>query len=556
MTDKADEQCETRDEGKPSTRCDLNIPNAKMGSHKEKEGKIVASLSFFLNLLLVYLPKDIWRYWTLKEKNVEGQTVVITGGASGIGQRMAEIFALDKKANVAILDIDLKKATEVANDIKAKGGKAEAFRCDVTCTKALEACYEEIKVKFNKVDIIICNAAILYFGHTMELTNEQLQRSFNVNVMGVLNTIRTFLPDFEARNQGQIVCMSSICGYFGETYGMAYCPSKFAVRGIMESIRCEMMDRGLDGIKCTTLYPFFVRTPMILDMGMRPTSRFIPFMSVNRCATAAVNAILKEESQRFIPGYICIMTMAKNLMGHHFTIQARRFMNCRYVPTTILTKVVNPGETQSIASTISSQLSMDSEAGAVKTEANPNSPADRNPVSPGLSNADATLPPSKPNTPDALPKPGSADQNLTTQPSNLEAKSQVGPNALNRSLKPSPEANNYYETPEIIGTIVTIFCAAGLLAIIYKPDLFFAVNMGKLSQFLYTLGAEYNFYFGILLLTAFIHVCEAITALYICHALDTTHVCGAKWFCQTLIIGVPSLGRLWTHYRKVRKVEQ
>ncbi|CAD5233372.1 unnamed protein product [Bursaphelenchus xylophilus] len=475
-------------------------------SHKEKEGKVSASLSFFLNLLLVYLPKDIWRYWTFKPKNVEGKTVVITGGGSGIGQRMAEIFALEKKANVAILDIDLRKATEVANAIQKQGGKAEAFHCDVTSTKALEVCCNAIKEKFNQVDIIVCNAAILYFAHTMELTNEQLQRSFNVNVMGVLNTIRAFLPDFEARNDGQIVCMSSICGFFGETYGMAYCPSKFAVRGIMECIRCEMFDRGMDGIKCTTLYPFFVRTPMILDMGMRPTSRFIPFMSVNRCANAAVQAILNEETQRFIPGYISIMAMAKNLMGYHFTIQARRFMNCRYVPTTILAKVVNPvKKAPSLASTTSSGISISSSIDSGTSES----------------------------MEEELKKP------------------------IQRRLKAQPEENNYFEAPYVFGALLTLILLIFGIIVAYLPDLFKMVDMGRVSEVLYFIGTEYNQSISfILLCVALIHVVEAVSSLYLCHSIDTTHVCAAKWFVQTLIIGFPSLAKLVKHYKKVCRTEE
>ena len=85
----------------------------------------------------------------------------------------------------------------------------------------------------------------------------------------------------ERRNSGQIVAISSIAGFVGETYGMAYCPTKFAVRGVMECLEMEFRDRGLDGITCTTVCPWFIRTPMILNMGMRPTCRFVTFYFFN-----------------------------------------------------------------------------------------------------------------------------------------------------------------------------------------------------------------------------------------------------------------------------------
>ncbi|KAI6192252.1 hypothetical protein M3Y97_00317000 [Aphelenchoides bicaudatus] len=192
-----------------------------MGEHKEPDGKVISTVGFILHLLLVAIPKDIYLWLSRRRKDVTGQTVVITGGASGIGQRMAEIFAIDLGANVAIVDVDLSKAESVAQSIRERQGSAAAFQSDVTCPKAIEACADSIKNTFGRVDIIICNAAILYFKHTLELTSDQLQRAYNVNVMGVLNTIRAFLPEFENENRGQIVAMSSIAGFYGETYGIA-----------------------------------------------------------------------------------------------------------------------------------------------------------------------------------------------------------------------------------------------------------------------------------------------------------------------------------------------
>uniref|UniRef100_A0A914Z6C4 Uncharacterized protein n=1 Tax=Panagrolaimus superbus TaxID=310955 RepID=A0A914Z6C4_9BILA len=207
----------------------------------------------------------------MKRKSIKDQTIVITGGASGIGQRMAEMLSLEYGANVAIIDVDKSKGDETVEGIIEKGGNAKAWQCDITDEDAMKKCAEEIKDEFGTVDIVICNAAILFFGHMMDLTTKQLQRAMDVNVMGTLITIRAFLPDMEERNSGQIVAVASIAGFAGETYGIAYCPTKFAVRGIMECLQMEFRDRGLDGIICTTVCPWFIRTPMILNMGMRPT---------------------------------------------------------------------------------------------------------------------------------------------------------------------------------------------------------------------------------------------------------------------------------------------
>ncbi|KAE9547951.1 hypothetical protein FO519_008840 [Halicephalobus sp. NKZ332] len=274
-------------------------------------GMYMSTLGLILHMLLVALPKDIWRLLTLKRKSIRGQTVVITGGASGLGQKMAEILSLQEGANVAIIDVDEIKSMETCETIRKQGGSIKYWICDITKAEQMNKVADEIRNTFGNVNIVVCNAAILYFGHMMELTTQQLQRAFDVNVMGTLITIRAFLPEMERLNSGQIVSISSVTGYFGETYGMAYCPTKFAVRGIMECLQMEFRDRGLNGIICTTVYPWFIRTPMILNMGMRPTSRLLPFMSVNRAGNQIIDAILKEKIVSFIPLTVGMIVMAR-----------------------------------------------------------------------------------------------------------------------------------------------------------------------------------------------------------------------------------------------------
>ncbi|VDK80180.1 unnamed protein product [Litomosoides sigmodontis] len=264
-----------------------------------------------LHVLFVAGPLDFWYWIRASLKCVNGRTVVITGGASGIGKRLAELFAIRLGAKVAILDVNQDGAQETVDNIVESGGIAKCWKCDISQVEEMNECARQINLAFGNVDIVICNAAVLFIGGMLDLTTSQLQKSLDVNVMGTMNTIRAFLHSMEQRNEGQIVAVSSIAGFCGETNGIAYCSTKFAVRGIMQCLEMEMKDKGLNGIRCTTVCPYFTRTPMVLNLRMRPTSIWLPFMSVDRCAYEITDAILKEKNIAFVPCYVSIVAQLK-----------------------------------------------------------------------------------------------------------------------------------------------------------------------------------------------------------------------------------------------------
>ncbi|KAJ1374763.1 hypothetical protein KIN20_037525 [Parelaphostrongylus tenuis] len=279
--------------------------------------KILSTIGVIIHLILIDIPKDVIKWITLSEKDVKGQLVVITGGASGLGKRIAQILSLEKGARLVLLDVNIQGADETVTSIIRKGGKASAYYCDVRFEEELKTTAEKIwnEHALGNVDILVCNAAVLSYALFKELSVEQLRQSLEVNVLGTINTIRAFLKPMEEKNSGQIVAVSSIAGFSGETFGLAYCPTKFAVRAVMECLQMELRDRGLEGIVCTTLCPYFARTPMVLDMGMRPTCMWFPFMSVESCSRRMINAILKDKYIAFIPNYVSLVAMIKGLLS-------------------------------------------------------------------------------------------------------------------------------------------------------------------------------------------------------------------------------------------------
>ncbi|KAK6762439.1 hypothetical protein RB195_023238 [Necator americanus] len=136
---------------------------------------------------------------------------------------MSQILAVEKGAKLIVIDIDSKGAEGTARSILDGGGQAKAYHCDIRDEHEMERIAHRIHEDYGKVDIVLCNAAVLSFAPFMELTTRELLQSLEVNVIGTINTIRAFLKPMMERNSGQVVAVSSVAGFSGETFGLAYC---------------------------------------------------------------------------------------------------------------------------------------------------------------------------------------------------------------------------------------------------------------------------------------------------------------------------------------------
>ncbi|XP_071830758.1 short-chain dehydrogenase/reductase family 16C member 6-like isoform X2 [Apostichopus japonicus] len=245
-------------------------------------------------------------------KDVAGKVVLITGAGHGMGRCTAKRFA-KLQARVVIWDINEAGNSRTVKEIQSSGGEVYAYTVDVTKKEKVYEAAEKVKKDVGKVDILINNAGILVGELLLELTDDQIQRVMNVNVMAHFWTIRAFLPDMLSANEGHLVAISSAAGYFGKNFLVDYSASKFAVTGMDESLELELM-KNYDNanIKLTIVHPYIVKTGLVHGY----TSRFMPILEEDDAADTIVDGILRNRRKVFIPSDLRLSVVFKYIMPH------------------------------------------------------------------------------------------------------------------------------------------------------------------------------------------------------------------------------------------------
>ena len=198
--------------------------------------------------------------------SIENKVALITGAGQGIGRAIALRLA-DDGADVAIVDMNEEKMQGVAGEVRALGRKAATFEADVSKRDQVYAAVDHAEKELGGFDIIVNNAGIASIQPIAEITPEEVEKVFKVNVEGVLWGIQAAAAKFKARGQkGKIINASSIAGHEGFPLLGAYSATKFAVRALTQAAAREFAS---DGITVNAYCPGVVGTDMWVEIDRR-----------------------------------------------------------------------------------------------------------------------------------------------------------------------------------------------------------------------------------------------------------------------------------------------
>ena len=235
---------------------------------------------------------------------LDGKVAITTGATSGMGRATAKLFAAEG-AKVVVTGRNEERAKAVVDDIKAAGNEAIYVIADMANLDDVQKIFDTTMDEYGTVDVLFNNAGMLSMSPLMELSIEEWNNVFTVNVTSALRLTQLVAPVMKEKGKGTIINTCSVAS-FGAHHGFAaYVDSKHAMMGLTRSIAWELGPE----IRCNGIAPGLIHTAMVDSIGgPSALQQMIDQCPVKRCGEgqdiATTALFLATDDSAFIDGQI------------------------------------------------------------------------------------------------------------------------------------------------------------------------------------------------------------------------------------------------------------
>ncbi len=190
---------------------------------------------------------------------MDGQVIVVSGAASGIGKELCRVFS-QRGAKLGLIDRDLAELNALASELRLAGVRCSAVVADVRQSGSVREAVRTISESLGLIDIVVACAGICRASSVDDPKGHEMEEVVSTNLMGTVHLFEAVLPSMLQRRRGHLVGISSLAGIRGIPYEAGYSASKAAVAAYLESVRSELRPRG---VSVTTIFPGYVLTPLL-----------------------------------------------------------------------------------------------------------------------------------------------------------------------------------------------------------------------------------------------------------------------------------------------------